>query len=90
MGLRPGDPTKNAEITKRILTGEPGAPLDIVLLNAGTAIHLAGRANSIAEGVQAARAAVDSGRAWKTMVAFVEYTRATTPQRRPIREEKTA
>lgn len=88
--LTGGDPAKNAEITKRILTGEPGGPLDIVLLNAGTAIHLAGSAGSIAEGVNAARAAVDSGRAWKTMLAFVEYTSATTPRRRPQPKEKTA
>jgi anthranilate phosphoribosyltransferase len=79
--LAGGDPAKNAEITKRILAGEPGARLDIVLLNAGAAIHLAGRAGSIGEGVQAARVAVESGRAWKTMVGFVEYTRAATSAR---------
>ena len=79
--LAGGDPVKNAEITKRVLAGEPGAPLDIVLLNAGAAIHLAGRAASIADGVEAARAAVDSGRAWKTMVAFVEYTQAVARPR---------
>jgi anthranilate phosphoribosyltransferase len=81
--LAGGDPAKNAEITKRILAGEPGAPLDIVLLNAGAAIHLAGRAGSIGEGVQAARAAVENGKAWKAMIGFVEYTRAATPARGP-------
>ena len=79
--LAGGDPVKNAEITKRVLAGEHGAPRDIVLLNAGAAIHLAGKAASIADGVEAARAAVDSGRAWKTMVAFVEYTKAVARPR---------
>lgn len=76
--LAGGDPAKNAEITKRVLAGEPGAPLDIVLLNAGAAVYLAGLAGSIAAGVEAARAAVESGRAMEKMVAFVEYTRSAT------------
>ena len=79
--LAGGDPVKNAEITKRVLAGEHGAPRDIVLLNAGAAIHLACKAASITDGVEAARAAVDSGRAWKTMVAFVEYTQAVARPR---------
>jgi anthranilate phosphoribosyltransferase len=71
-----GDPVKNAGITRRVLSGEAGAPLDVVLLNAGAAIHLAGLATSIHEGVSMAREAVDSGRAWEKMTAFVEFTRA--------------
>lgn len=79
---------KNAEITKRVLTGDPGAPLDVVLLNAGAAIHLAGLAASIGEGVHAARSAVESGRAWTAMTTFVEYTRAINPpQAHPARRK---
>ncbi len=71
-----GDPIKNAEITRRVLAGESGGPLNVVLLNAGAAIHLAGKADSIRGGVELAREAVVSGKAWGTMDAFIEFTRA--------------
>jgi anthranilate phosphoribosyltransferase len=73
--LAGGDPLRNAEITKRVLSGESGAAQDIVLLNAGAAVYLAGKAASIGEGVETARAALESGRAWETMVRFVDYTK---------------
>ncbi len=71
-----GDPVRNAEVTKRVLSGEPGGPLEVVLLNAGAVIHLSGKADTITEGVRMVREAVDSGRAWKTMTAFVGFTKA--------------
>ena len=71
-----GDPAKNASMTRRVLAGEPGAPLDIVLLNAGAAVYLAGRADSIEEGVERAREAVQSGRALETLNRFVEFTQS--------------
>jgi anthranilate phosphoribosyltransferase len=75
-GLVGGDPSKNAEITRRVLAGEPGAPMDVVLLNAGAAIFLADLAGSMREGVEVAREAVKSGKAWEKMTAFVEFTQA--------------
>jgi anthranilate phosphoribosyltransferase len=69
-----GDPVKNAGITRRVLSGEAGAALDVVLLNAGAAIFLAGLAGSVGEGVGMARAAVNNGSAWDKMTAFVEFT----------------
>ncbi len=44
-----GNPVRNAEITRRVLTGTPGAPLDVVLLNAGAAIYLARKTDTIAK-----------------------------------------
>jgi anthranilate phosphoribosyltransferase len=79
--LAGGDPARNAEITKRVLAGEPGAAQDVVLLNAGAAIHLAGKAGSIRAGVEAARAAIDSGAAWEAMIRFVEHTRSVSAGR---------
>jgi len=73
-----GDPVKNAEVTRRVLAGEPGGPLDIVLLNAGAAVYLAGRAASIREGVERARTSVESGAAHAKMTAFVDFTRAVS------------
>lgn len=79
--LAGGDPLKNAEVLRRVLAGEPGAPLDIVLLNAGAAIYLAHRVGAIAEGVTMARESVESGAALDKLSAFVEYTRAVKPPR---------
>ena len=70
-----GDPARNAVMAKRVLSGEPGAALDVVLANAGAAIYLSGLASSIAEGVEQARTAVHSGRAWDTMTNYVEFTK---------------
>jgi anthranilate phosphoribosyltransferase len=53
----------------------PGAPLDVVLLNAGAALYIAEAAGSIAEGVEKARAAVTSGAARAKLDALVETSR---------------
>jgi anthranilate phosphoribosyltransferase len=61
--LRGGDPRANARIARNVLEGRPGAARDVVLINAGAAIHVAGRAASLAEGIERARESIDSGRA---------------------------
>lgn len=73
-----GTPARNAEISKRVLSGEQGAALDIVALNAGAALYLAGVADSVAEGVDRAHDAVQSGKAWAKMMEFVEFSRRPT------------
>jgi anthranilate phosphoribosyltransferase len=45
------------------------------VLNAGAAIHVAGRADSIADGVQRAEQAIDSGAAAEVLARWVEATR---------------
>ncbi len=47
----------------RVLAGEAGAARDIVLLNAAATIYAANVADSLEAGVEAAREAIDSGRA---------------------------
>jgi len=71
-----GPPTHNAQVTRRIFAGEPGAERDLALLNGGAAIYAGGRAETLAEGVQVAAEAVDSGAAQRTLDAFVELTRS--------------
>jgi anthranilate phosphoribosyltransferase len=61
--LKGGDPRDNAEIARQILGGATGAKRDIVLLNAAATIYVGGKAESLAEGVQLARQALDSGQA---------------------------
>src|SRR4051812_29639427 len=47
-----GTPEQNADTTRSILAGDPGAARDLALLNAGAAIYAAGRADDIAHGVE--------------------------------------
>ncbi len=61
--LTGGDPAKNAEIARSVLGGTPGPARDIVLLNAGASLLIAGRAATIPAGIQMGREAIDSGRA---------------------------
>jgi anthranilate phosphoribosyltransferase len=56
-----GSPEENATTTRAVLAGERGPRRDLVLLNAGGAIYVGGRAGSLAEGVEKAAEAVDSG-----------------------------
>ncbi|MBP7581917.1 MAG: anthranilate phosphoribosyltransferase [Vogesella sp.] len=57
-----------------VLAGEPGPARDVVLLNAGAAIYTAGVAGSLADGVQAAAAAIDSGAARAKLDALVKLS----------------
>ena len=59
----PTMPTPRSQYLLDVLAGKPGPARDIVLLNAGAAIYTAGVAATLAEGVQAAAAAIDSGAA---------------------------
>jgi len=68
-------PEANARTTRAILDGEPGAPREIALLNAGAAIYAGGAAGSLSEGVEAAREAVDSGAARQTLDGYVGLSR---------------
>ncbi|MCZ7661494.1 MAG: anthranilate phosphoribosyltransferase [Thermoleophilia bacterium] len=61
--LTGGDARQNAAIALNVLKGEAGAPLEVVLLNAGAALHVAGKAESVQEGVERARESIESGRA---------------------------
>ena len=67
---------ENAAVTRAILTGAQGAKTDIVLLNAGAAIYIGGKADSIKEGVEKARALIESGAAEKKLQEFIEQSNA--------------
>jgi anthranilate phosphoribosyltransferase len=57
-----GGPAENADDLAAIVSGdETGPKRDIILANAGAAIYIAGAADSLAAGVEAAREAIDSG-----------------------------
>jgi len=72
--LRGGSPQENAATTRAIFAGETGPRRDLAVLNAGAAIYAAGRADDLADGVQAAQAAIDDGSATKTLDALIART----------------
>ncbi len=67
----------NAAITREVLGGQCGGPRDVVLLNAGAALYVAGAASSIDEGIGLAQASVDSGRASRVLDDMVRFTQRT-------------
>lgn len=69
-----GTPAENAEITLSILNGEKGAKRDAVCLNAGAGLYIAGKADSLEEGVRLAETLIDNGAAKKKLDDFVTYS----------------
>jgi len=69
-----GNPRENAEITLSILNGQKGPKRNAVVLNSAAALYVAGKADSIADGVRLASEIIDSGRAKKQLEKFIEYT----------------
>jgi len=77
--LAGGDAATNAAIARRVLGGEHGAARDIVLLNAGAALFVAGRAPHLLDGLRMAAGAIDSGAARRTLDALVRISSAGDP-----------
>jgi anthranilate phosphoribosyltransferase len=74
--LRGGDAQQNARIARAVLDGEPGSALDIVLVNAGAALWVAGAATDLRGGLALARDSVASGAAKAKLAALVAATQA--------------
>jgi anthranilate phosphoribosyltransferase len=74
--LKGGDAHENARIIERILGGERGAPRDVVLLNAGAALFIAGEAASVVDGILHASRALDRGDARRTLDRLVSISTA--------------
>jgi anthranilate phosphoribosyltransferase len=71
-----GDAQLNSAIAMSVLGGEPGAARDVVLLNAGAALYVAGRATDVAEGIGLAADAIDSGAAAAVVETSVRFNDA--------------
>ena len=73
--LKGGTPQENAAITRAILDGsEQGAKRQAVCMNAGAALYVAGKAETLEEGVRLAEQLIDSGAALKKLEAFIQET----------------
>ena len=69
-----GDAAVNADLARRVLAGEPGPHRDIVSLNAGAGLLVAGLVDDLPAGLAAAREAIDSGAAVAALAALVEVS----------------
>ena len=70
--LTGGTPAENAEITKAILSGkETGAKRQAVCMNAGAALYLAGKADTLEAGVKLAEQLIDDGSANDKLAEFI-------------------
>ena len=68
-----GAPEENAAITRRILSGEERGPKrEATLLNAGAALYIGGKADSMKEGIKLAEEIIASGKATETLEKFIE------------------
>ena len=75
--LRVETPEQSLAVLRGVLDNQPGAARDIVTLNAGAALYAANVAASIAEGVERARAAIESGAAKAKLAQFVAFSQAS-------------
>lgn len=78
--LAGGSPKENAVITREILQGKKGPKRDAVVMNAGAALYIAGKASEIEGGIRLAEAMIDSGRAKKQLEAFIRLSREEEKQ----------
>lgn len=69
--LRGGTPAENAQITRDILSGKQGHQRNAVLLNAGAALYIGGKADSMRDGVKLAAELIDSGKALQTLEKLI-------------------
>ena len=76
--LKGGTPEENAAITRAILNGEKGHRRNAVLLNAGAAMYIGGKADSIKEGISVAEDMIDSGKANETLDRMISISNSLT------------
>ncbi len=76
--LRGGTAEENARIMKEVFAGKEGAPADIVSINAGAVLYLAGKAGSLKEGTEQAKRIIQSGRAREQLNKVVHASKEVT------------
>ena len=72
--LRGGTPAENAQITRAILSGEKGHKRNAVLMNAGAALYIGGKADSMQDGITLAAQLIDTGKALQTLDKLIEVS----------------
>ena len=82
--LKGGAPEENAQITRDILSGMQGHKRNAVLLNAGAALYISDKADSMKDGVVLAAKLIDSGKAAQTLEKFIEVSNRPRRKRMTI------
>ena len=72
--LKGGTPQDNAKITREILGGAKGHKRNAVLMNAGAALYIGGKADSLNDGIALAAEIIDSGKAFETLSKLIEVS----------------
>lgn len=72
--LTGGTPEENAQIVRSILNGEKGHKRNAVLMNAGAALYIGGKAESMEDGIRLAAELLDSGKVTETLDKFIEVS----------------
>ncbi|MBR3517170.1 MAG: anthranilate phosphoribosyltransferase, partial [Lachnospiraceae bacterium] len=67
-------PAENAQITRDILAGQKGHKRNAVLMNAGAALYIGGKAESMKDGIALAAELIDSGKATATLEKMIEVS----------------
>ncbi len=75
--LKVDTPEQSMAMLRSVLDNQPGPARDIVMINAGAALYAANVAGSIADGLEKARAAIESGAAKAKLAQFVAFGRST-------------
>lgn len=73
--LKGGDAATNAAIVRAVLGGAQGPQRDVVLLNAGAALFIAGESDTVKAGIAAAATAIGEGRAMATLTRLIDASR---------------
>ncbi len=73
--LKGATPEINAKIALNLLRGGTGGKREITILNSGAAIYVAGKAKSLAEGIEKAKESIDSGKALKKLEKLKEIAK---------------
>lgn len=72
--LKGGTPEENAAITREILQGMPGHKRNAVLMNAGAALYIGGKADTMQDGIILAAEIIDSGKAMETLNRLIDIS----------------
>ena len=72
--LEGGTPEENAEITRAVLKGEKGHRRNAVLMNAGAALYIGGKADAMEGGIRLAGELIDSGKAYETLEELIRIS----------------